>query len=136
MNACHLGKYILANNRFVGRNYDARVRFHHTAYVIQTAFVNVGNGIEVVFQDSLHTGKRSIAGTFAQTVDCGMQAFTATQYSSQHIAHSKVIIIVGMEVKVGMRIAFHHLPHKLDNLQRIQHSQCIRQHIAPYIRPA
>ena len=66
MDACHLGKYILANNRFIGGNHDARVGLHHAAYVVQAAFVNVGNGIEVVFQDSLHTGKRSIAGAFAR----------------------------------------------------------------------
>ncbi len=125
MDACHLGKYILTHNRLVGRNYNARVGFQHAAHIVQAAFVNVGNGIEVVFQDSLHTGKRSIAGTFAQAVDCGMQAFAATQYSSQHIAHSKVVIIMGMEVEMGMRIAFHHLAHELDNLQRIQHSQGI-----------
>ena len=33
-----------------------------------------------------------------------------------------------------MRIALHHLPHIFDDLQRIQHTQCIRQHIPFDIR--
>ena len=75
MDACHLGKYILANNRIIGGNDDARVGLHHTAYVVQAAFVNVGNGIEVVFQDSLHTCERSISCPFTQSVDGCMQSF-------------------------------------------------------------
>ena len=130
MDACHLGKYILANNRFIGGNDDARVGLHHTAYVVQAAFVNVGNGIEVVFQDSLHTGKRSIAGAFAQAVNGSMQSLATAKYGGKHIAHGKVIVIVGMEVKMGMRIAFHHLAHKLNDLQRVQYAQRVRQHIA------
>ena len=39
MDACHLGKYILAHNRFIGRDYDTRVGLHHTADVVQAAFV-------------------------------------------------------------------------------------------------
>ena len=34
MHARHLRKHILTHNRFVGGNYDARIRLHHTAHII------------------------------------------------------------------------------------------------------
>ena len=40
-----------------------------------------------------------------------------------------------MKIKMSMGISLHHLPHEFNDLQRIQHAQCIRQHIALYIGP-
>ena len=125
----YLREHIFTYNRFIGGYGDARIRFNHPADFIQTAFVNVSDSIEMVFQNSLHTGQRRITGTFTQTVDCGMKSLRTTQHSSQHIAHCQVVIIMRMEIEVSMRIALHHLPHIFDDLQRIQHTQCIRQHI-------
>ena len=57
-----------------------------------------------------------------------MQSLATAKYGGKHVAHGKVIVIVGMEVKMGMRIAFHHLAHELDDLQRVQYAQRVRQH--------
>ena len=122
MDACHLGKYILTNNRLIGRYHNTGIRFHYPAYIVQTALINIGNSIEMVFQDSLHTCQRSIARTLAQTIDGSMKPFHATQHGSKHITHRQVIVIVSMEVEVGIRITLLHLPHELDHLQRIQNT--------------
>lgn len=108
MHARHLRKHILTHNRFVGGNYDARIRLHHTAHIIEAALVDIGNSAEMVFQDGLHAGKRRIPGTLAQTVNSGVQPLTTAQHGCQHIAHRKVVIIVRMEVEMRVRIAFHH----------------------------
>ena len=36
-----------------------------------------------------------------------------------------------MEVKVYVRIAFHHLAEVLNDLQRVHHTKCVRQHESP-----
>ena len=135
MHARHLRKHILAHNRFIGGNHDARIRLHHAAHIIQAVLVYVGNSTEMVFQDSLHAGKRCVARTFAQAVDGGVQTLAATQYGCQHVTHREVVIIVGMEVEMLIRITLHHLPHELNDLQRVQHAQCVGQHIALYVGP-
>ena len=130
----YLREHIFTYNRFIGGYSDARIRFNHPADFIQTAFVNVSDSIEMVFQNSLHTGQRCITGTFAQTVDRSMKSLRTTQHGSQHIAHCQVVVIMRMEIEVSMRITFHHLPHIFDDLQGIQHTQRIRQHIPLDIR--
>ena len=133
MHARHLRKHVFAHNRLVGRDNDARIRLYHTAHIIETTLVDIGDSAEMVFQDGLHAGKRGIPGTFAQTVNGGVQALAATQHGGQHVAHREVVIIVRMEVEMRVRIAFHHFPHEFNDLQRVQHTQCIGQHIPLYI---
>ena len=135
MHARHLRKHILTHNRFVGGNYDARIRLHHTAHIIEAALVDIGDSAEMVFQDGLHAGKRRIPGTLAQTVNGGVQPLATAQHGCQHIAHRKVVIIVRMEVEMRVRIAFHHFPHEFNDLQRVQHPQRIGQHIPLYVGP-
>ena len=118
----YLREHIFTYNRFIGGYGDARIRFNHPADFVQTALINIGNSIEMVFQDSLHTCQRSIARTLAQTIDGSMKPFHATQHGSKHITHRQVIVIVSMEVEVGIRITLLHLPHELDHLQRIQNT--------------
>ena len=130
----YLREHIFTYNRFIGGYGNTGIRFNHPADFIQTTFVNVSDSIEMIFQNSLHTGQRCITGTFAQTVDRSMKSLRTTQHGSQHIAHCQVVVIMRMEIEVSMRIALHHLPHIFDDLQRIQHTQCIRQHIPFDIR--
>ena len=130
MHSCYLCKYILTDNRLIGRNYNTRIRFYYPADIVQATFINIGYSIEMIFQNSLNTRKRCITRPFAQSVYSSVKSFNATQHSSQHVAHSQIIIIVRMEVKMCIRIPFLHLPHILYHLQRIQDSQCIGQHIA------
>ena len=133
MHARHLRKHVFAHNRLVGRDNDARIGLYHTAHVIKAALVDIGDSAEMVFQDGLHTGKRGIPGTLAQTVNGGVQTLAATQHSCQHVAHREVVIIMRMEVEMRVRIAFHHFPHELNDLQRVQHAQCVGQHIPLYV---
>ena len=44
----HLRKHILTHNRFVGGNYDARIRLHHTAHIIES-FMGFGGIVENIF---------------------------------------------------------------------------------------
>ena len=75
MHTCHLCKDILTYNRFIGRYHNTRIRLHYPADIIQTALVDIGRRIEMIFQDGLHTCERSISSPFAQSVDGGMQSF-------------------------------------------------------------
>ena len=128
MHACHLRENTFAHYRLVGGNAHARIRLDHPTHIVQTAFIDIGHGMEMIFQNRLHTGKGSIARPFAQTVDGGMKSFHPTQYSRQHVAHGKVVIVVRMKIEVQVGITFLHLPHILDDLQRIEDSQRIGQH--------
>ena len=128
MHPCHLRKHILTHDGLVGRNHHPRVRLHHPAHIVQPALVDVRNRIEMVLQDGLHTRQRRIAGPFTQSVDGGVQSLHTAQHGCQHIAHRQVIIVVGMKIKMRIRIALLHLAHKLNDLQRIEDAQRIGQH--------
>ena len=67
-------------------------------------------------------------GTLAQAVASGVQAFATAKHGSQHITYSQVIIVMGMEIEMCMRITLHHLLDEIIGLQRVQDTQCIRQH--------
>lgn len=82
----------------------------------------------MILQNGLYTGQRSVSGPFTQSVQCGMKAFHPTKYRCQYITYSQIIIIVRMEIEVQFRITFPHLPHIFDDLQRVQDTECIRQH--------
>ena len=101
MDACHLVNTFSPTIGLLAGVDDTEVGLHRTAYIVQAAFVNVGNGIEVVFQDSLHLASGRITGTFAQPVNGGIRSLAAAKYGGKHIAHGKVIVIVGMEVRNG-----------------------------------
>ena len=128
MYAGHLSKYILTYNRFVGGYHNARIRFDHTTHIIQPALIDIGYGIEMIFQDGLYTRQRSISGTFTQTVDSSMEPFYPTQHGSKHITYSQIIIIVCVKVEMCVRITLFHLPHKLNHLKRVQDTQCVGKH--------
>ena len=128
MYASHLCKHTLSHNGLVGRNRHTGIRFHYPTDIIQATFIDARNGMKMVLQDSLHTGKRSITCPFSQSVDGGMQSFHPTQYSCQHITYSQIIVIVRMKIKMKVRITLLHFTHEFDNLQGIENSQSIRKH--------
>ena len=125
---CHLCKDVLSHNRFIGRYHDSRIGFNHPADIIQTTLVYIGHSIKMIFQDCLHTCERGISRTLAQSVYRCVQPFNAAQHCCQYIAYRQIIVIVRMEIEMGLRITFFHLPHIFYHLQRIQDTQCIRQH--------
>ena len=134
MHTGHLRKHTLARNRTVGRNRDAGIAFHHPAHFVQPALVDACLCIELVFQYRLHTGQRGIPCPFAQAVDRGMDTPATAQHGSQHVGNGQVVIVMGMEVEVQARIAFHHLADVTQQIQRIQDAQRIRQHETPDFR--
>ena len=130
MYACHLREDVFADDRFIGGDGDAGVRLHHAAHLVQTALVDTRHGVEVVFQDGLHAGQRGVAGTFAQAVDGGVQSSATAQHSGQHVGHGQVIVVMGMEIEMSIRITLLHLAHKLNDLQGVEYAQRIGQHEA------
>ena len=55
MHASHLGKHVVADNRLIRRHHDAAVAFNQSRYVVQLILADVGAGVELVFQNHLHT---------------------------------------------------------------------------------
>ena len=88
----------------------------------------MGACLELVLQDGLHTGKGSISGPLAQSVDACMDTLATAQYGSQHIADGQVVIVMGMEIKAQRRIALTHQAHIADEVQGVQDAQGVRQH--------
>ena len=119
MHTSHLRKHIIADNGLIGSDGDTAIALHQTGDIIQLILLDVRLGLELVLEDHLHTRQWCITTTLTQSVHCHVQSFGTTQYGSQRVRHSQVIIIMGMEIEVGIRIAFHHFPEILDTLQRI-----------------
>ena len=65
-----------------------------------------------------------------------MQSLGTAEHSSQRVAHCKVIVIVGMEVKVETRITLEHLTKVFYYLKRVHNTQGIRQHESFYFSSA
>ena len=132
MHACHLSKDVLTHDGFVGGDGDARVGLHEAAHIVETLLIDGGFGTEVVAQDGLHAGQGSIARTFAQAVDRSMETLGTSQHSGIHVAHGKVVVVVGMEVEVGVGVAIHHHAHELLYLHGIENAEGVREHEAAY----
>ena len=98
--------------------------------LVQTALVDTRHGVEVVFQDGLHAGQWGIASSLTQSVDGGVQAAATAQHGSQHVGHGQVIVVMGMEIEMSIRITLLHLAHKLNDLQGVEYAQRIGQHEA------
>ena len=130
MNSGHLRKHILADDGLVGCDGNAAIAFHQSRDGIQLVFVDVGLGMELVFQDYLHARERGIAATLAQSVHRDMQSLAAAEHRSQRIAHRQVVVVVGMEVEVHAGIALLHLSHIFHHLQWVQNAQGVGQHEA------
>ena len=128
MDASHLRKHILANDRLIRCYGDAAEALHHPREIIELTLYQIRLGMKLVLQDGLHGSHRCVAASLTQPVHGDMQSFCATQHGSQRIAYRQVVVVVGMEVEMNSRIAFDHLAEILDDLQRIHHAQCIRQH--------
>ena len=109
MHTGHLRKHTLARNRTVGRNRDAGIAFHHPAHFVQPALVDACLCIELVFSISPAHWPTGHSCPFAQAVDRGMDTQATAQHGSQHVGNGQVVIVMGMEVEMHARIAFHHL---------------------------
>ena len=128
MDACHLGKHIVANNWLVGSYGDTTIAFHKTRDIIKFVFTDIRAGIELILQDHLHTRERSIAATLPQPVDGDVEPLGTAEHCCQRIAHGQVVVVVCMEVEVGIGIALDHLTEILNALQGVHDAKGIWQH--------
>ena len=128
MYASYLREYATTHNGFVWWDSDTAVALHQVAHLVELLLVDVGLGMEVVLEDGLHTSQGGVTCTLSQSVDSRVESFASTEYSSQHIAHGQVVVVVGMKIKMHVGISLHHLTHVTDELQRVEHPQGIGQH--------
>ena len=116
----------------VGCNGNTAIAFDHATDSVELILTDVGTSVELVFQDDLDTRQWGIATALTQPIDRHMEAAGATIYGSQRVRNGQVVVVVGMEVEVGIRIALHHLAHIVDNLQRVHDTQRVGEHEAAY----
>ena len=83
MNTSHLCKHILSHYRLVGSYRDATKTLNHTRDVVQLTLYNIRFRVELVLQDSLNRGQRSITTTLSQSVDGDVQSSGTTEHSGQ-----------------------------------------------------
>ena len=57
-----------------------------------------------------------------------MQTLGTAEHGSQRVRHRQVIVVVGVEVEMDLRIALHHLTEILHHLQGIHHAQRVGEH--------
>ena len=128
MNASHLREDILTDNRLIGGYGDATETLDHARDVVQLVLVDVRLGVELILQNNLYRGQWRIATTLAQTVHGDVQSLGTTQHGSQRVRHRQIVVVVGVEVEMHLRIALHHLTEILHHLQGIHHAQSVREH--------
>ena len=130
MHTSHLGEDIITDNRLVGRNGNTRITLHESADVVELVLMDIGLGIKLVLENHLNTRQGGIATSLPQPIHSDMQTLGTTEHRCKRVAHGKVVVVVGMEVEMQIRIALHHLAEILNHLKRVHNSQSIRQHKA------
>ena len=86
--------------------------------------------VQVVVHNGHQAGYRGVSGSFSKSVDRGVDTLEAGLYGGVGVGHGKVIVIMGVEVKVQVRPFFQHPAAELVCLVRIQDSKGIRKHKA------
>ena len=127
MHTSYLGKDVVSYYRSIRSHGNATISFNQSGNIVQTVFLNIGLCLEHVFQNHLNTCQWCIATTLTQTIHGNMEALGAAQYGSQRVAHSQIVVVMGMEVEVRIRITAHHLAHIFHTLQWVENTQRIRK---------
>ena len=127
MHTSYLGKDVVSYYRSIRSHGNATISFNQSGNIVQTVFLNIGLCLEHVFQNHLNTCQWCIATTLTQTIHGNVKTLGAAQYGSQRVAHSQIVVVMGMEVEVRIRITAHHLAHILHTLQWVQNTQRIRK---------
>ena len=78
----------------------------------------------------LHRSEWSIAAAFAQAVDSYVNTLRTIADGSQRVAHSKVVVVVGMEIKVLVGEACGDILKEYARLCRCQYSEGVGKHKA------
>ena len=121
-----LGKDIFSHQRHVGRDAHPRNGLHVTAHVHERTFFQGILLLQVVVQQAQGAGYREVAGPFAQTVHRGVDAPESGFDGLESVGGGQVIVVVGMEIEMDLRVAFHHLGTEEGGLGGIQHPQRVR----------
>ena len=127
MHTSYLGKDVVSYYRSIRSHGNATISFNQSGNIVQTVFLNIGLCLEHVFQNHLNTCQWCIATTLTQTIHCNVKTLGTAQYGSQRVAHSQIVVVMGMEVEVRIRITAHHQAHILHTLQWVQNTQRIRK---------
>ena len=127
MHTSYLGKDVVSYYRSIRSHGNATISFNQSGNIVQTVFLNIGLCLEHVFQNHLNTCQWCIATTLTQTIHGNVKTLGAAQYGSQRVAHRQIVVIMGMEVEVRVRITANHLAHVLHTLQWVQDTQSIRK---------
>ena len=128
MHSRYLRKDIVAHDRLVGRDGDATVFLYQTSDVVEFVFMDIGERLELVLENHLHTGQRGIAAPLSQAVDSDVHTLGPAEHGSEGVRHCQVVVVVCMEIEMHVGIAFPHLPEELDDLQWVGDAQCVGKH--------
>ena len=127
MHTSYLSEDIIAHHRGIRSHGDAAVSFNQSGNIVQAVFLDIGLCPEHILQNHLNTRQRRIAAALAQTIHGNVKTLGTAQYGCQRVAHSQIVVVVGMEIEVRVRITANHLAHILHTLQWVQDTQSIRK---------
>ncbi len=130
VDARRMGKSITTYNSFVGLYRHVHQAGHHTAGWINLLCINVGLDfyVLVAFDNHRHFLKRSIPGTFTNTVDSHLHLAGTIQHTSHCIGSSHAQVIVAMSRNNGIMNTvdmFHQIFYFRAILTRQAISRCI-----------
>ena len=112
MDACTLRKDVLADDRAVARDTDARVGLDHAADVVDLRFVDAREAVQPVVQHGHRARQGCVSCAFAQPVYGYVNPVEPGFHRSCGVGHGQVVIVMGMEVEPKLRIACHHVAAK------------------------
>ena len=127
MHASHLGEDVIAHHRCIRSHGDAAVSFNQSGNIVQAVFLDIGLCPKHILQNHLYARQWRIAAALAQAIHGDMETLGTAQYGCQRVAHCQIVVVVGMEIEVRVRITANHLTHILHTLQWVQDTQSIRQ---------
>lgn len=136
MHACHLCENTVACDGAVRRYGYAGIVFYKTANEVELALDNVGVCIKLVLQYRLHACERCISGTLTKTVDGSVYPLAAAEHGGKHVGDGEVIVVMGVEVEMYLRIKFHHLSHEEEKFKRIEYAESVGKHKPFYLAVA
>ena len=127
MHTSYLSEDIIAHHRGIRSHGDAAVTFNQSGNIVQAVFLDIGLCPKHILQNHLYARQWRIAAALAQAIHGDMESLGTAQHGCQRVAHSQIVVVVGMEIEVRVRITANHLTHILHTLQWVQDTQSIRK---------
>ena len=82
----------------------------------------------MVVEYGLNRRYGSVACSFAESVDGSVHSAASFHDGGEDIGSSQIVVVVGMEVEVKVRIARCHHAHEGGCERRIEYAECVGQH--------